>query len=72
MDGLCVMFGDVLMLVLELGEEMKLFMEFGCVLDFCVEYCVDWVGVLFVVGGGVIGDLGGFVVVVFLCGIEFF
>ena len=71
-DGLRAMFGDVPLLVLEPGEETKSLTEFGRVLDFCAAHRVDRAGALFAVGGGVIGDLGGFAAAAFLRGIEFF
>ena len=71
-DALYAMLGEVPMLVLEPGEETKSLTEFGRVLDFCAEHRVDRAGALFAVGGGVIGDLGGFAAAAFLRGIEFY
>jgi len=71
-DGLKTMFGAVPTLVLEPGEETKSLREYGRVLDFLAEQGVDRTSVLFAVGGGVIGDLGGFAAASYLRGIEFF
>jgi len=71
-DGLRAMFGDAATLVLEAGEETKSLREYGRVLDFLAEQRVDRTSVLFAVGGGVIGDLGGFAAASYLRGIEFF
>jgi 3-dehydroquinate synthase len=71
-DKLSAMFGDVPTLALEAGEETKSLREYGRVLDFLAEQRVDRTGVLFAVGGGVIGDLGGFAAASYLRGIEFF
>ena len=71
-DGLHSMFGELPVLVLEPGEETKSLHEYGRVLDFLAEQRVDRTGVLFAVGGGVIGDLGGFAAASYLRGIEFF
>ena len=71
-DGLRAMFGEAPTLVLEAGEETKSLREYGRVLDFLAEQRVDRTSVLFAVGGGVIGDLGGFAAASYLRGIEFF
>ena len=71
-ETLRAMVGDVPTLVLEPGEETKSLGEFGRVLDFLAEHRVDRAGALFAVGGGVIGDLGGFAAAAFLRGIEFY
>ncbi len=63
--------GEVPMLVLAAGEETKSLPELGHVLDFLAEHRLDRSSVLFAVGGGVIGDLGGFAAASFLRGIEF-
>jgi 3-dehydroquinate synthase len=70
--GLRAMFGGVPTLVLEAGEETKSLREYSRVLDFLAEQRVDRTSVLFAVGGGVIGDLGGFAAASYLRGIEFF
>jgi 3-dehydroquinate synthase len=71
-SGLKAMFGDSPTLVLESGEETKSLGGLGRVLDFLAEQKLDRNGVLFVVGGGVIGDLGGFAAASWLRGIDFF
>lgn len=58
-------------LVLAAGEETKSLVEFGRVLDFLAEHRVDRSGTLVAVGGGVIGDLGGFAASAFLRGLDF-
>ena len=70
--GLRTMFGASPTMVLEAGEETKSLREYGRVLDFLAEQRVDRTSVLFAVGGGVIGDLGGFAAASYLRGIEFF
>jgi 3-dehydroquinate synthase len=69
--GLAAMFGVAPMLALEPGETAKSLAGFGRVLDFLAERKVDRGGVLFAVGGGVIGDLGGFAAAAWLRGIDF-
>ncbi len=70
-EGLQGMFADVPQLVLNPGEETKSLGELGRVWDFLAEQRLDRTGVIFVVGGGVIGDLGGFAAASYLRGIEF-
>lgn len=62
---------DVPALVVEPGEESKSLTGLGRVLDFLAEEKLDRGGVLFAVGGGVIGDLGGFAAASWLRGIDF-
>lgn len=64
-------FGSAPSLVIEPGEEAKSLDQLGRVLDFLAANRVDRSGVLFVVGGGVIGDLGGFAAACYLRGIDF-
>jgi 3-dehydroquinate synthase len=71
-EALQAMLGEVPTLILEPGEETKSLGQFGRVLDFLAEHRVDRAGALFAVGGGVIGDLGGFAAAAFLRGIEFY
>jgi 3-dehydroquinate synthase len=66
------MFGDVPMLALAPGEETKSVYELGRVLEFLAAQSLDRTGVLWVVGGGVMGDLGGFAAASYLRGIEFY
>lgn len=70
--ALRAMFGDAPLLVVEAGEETKSLAELGRVLDFMAEHRLDRTSVLVAVGGGVIGDLGGFAAAAFLRGIDFF
>lgn len=69
---LTAMFGDAPVVVSEPGEGTKSLAELGRVLDFLAEEKIDRTGVLFAVGGGVIGDLAGFAAAVWLRGIEFY
>jgi 3-dehydroquinate synthase len=66
------MFGDTPLLVLEPGEGAKSLAGLGRVLDFLADQKLDRGGALFVVGGGVMGDLGGFAAAAWLRGIDFF
>jgi len=68
---LSAMFGELPLLVVEPGESAKSLAGFGQVLDFLAAQKIDRGGVLFVVGGGVIGDLGGYAAASWLRGIEF-
>lgn len=63
-------FQGVPQLVLEAGEQTKSLSNFGRVLDFLAEQRLDRRSVLWVLGGGVIGDLGGFAAASYLRGIE--
>lgn len=65
------MFGDVPRWAVEPGEESKSLRVFGQVLDFLAEQKLDRAGVVFAVGGGVIGDLAGFAAASYLRGVEF-
>jgi len=58
-------------LVLPCGEKTKSLAALGQVLDFMAVQRLDRGGILWVVGGGVIGDLGGFAAACYLRGIEF-
>ena len=64
-------FSGVPQLVLPPGEKTKSLESLGRVLDFLAGHGLDRGGVLWVVGGGVIGDLGGFAAASYLRGIEF-
>ncbi|MSU23558.1 MAG: 3-dehydroquinate synthase [Opitutus sp.] len=70
--ALRVMFSEAPVLTVEPGEGSKSLAGLGRVLDFLAEQKLDRGGVLFAVGGGVIGDLGGFAAASWLRGIEFF
>ena len=66
------MFPDLPMHILTPGEATKSLAEFGRVLTFLATQRMDRKGVLFTVGGGVIGDLGGFAAASYLRGIDYF
>lgn len=66
------MFGDTPVLAVETGEGSKSVTTLGRVLEFLAEQRLDRGGVLFAVGGGVIGDLGGFAAASYLRGIDFY
>jgi len=57
--------------VVPAGETTKSLGELGRVLDFLAAERLDRRSLLIVVGGGVIGDLGGFAAAVYLRGIDF-
>jgi 3-dehydroquinate synthase len=65
------MFGDTPRFAVESGEESKSLGVFGRVLDFLAEQKVDRTGLLFAVGGGVIGDLAGYAAASYLRGLDF-
>ncbi|MEO6569408.1 MAG: 3-dehydroquinate synthase [Opitutaceae bacterium] len=66
------MFGKTPVHVVPAGEGAKSLAEYGRVLDFLAAQKLDRGGVLFAVGGGVIGDLGGFAAASWLRGIDFY
>jgi 3-dehydroquinate synthase len=66
------MFGSAPVLALEPGEETKSLAGLGRVLEFLAEGRLDRSAVLFAVGGGVIGDIGGFAAASFLRGIDYY
>jgi 3-dehydroquinate synthase len=70
--ALAAMVGDAPTLLFEAGEETKSLREYGRALDFLAEQRVDRTSIVLAVGGGVIGDLAGFVAASYLRGIEFF
>ena len=65
-------FGNLPILVLRSGESTKGFASLELVQEFLISHHVDRGGVLWAVGGGVIGDLGGFAAATYLRGIEFY
>ncbi len=69
--ALRAMLGDAPVLAVEPGEGSKSLAGLGRVLDFLAEQKLDRGGTLFAVGGGVIGDLGGFAAASWLRGIDF-
>ena len=64
-------FGALPWLELPAGEKTKSLPELGRVLDFMAAERLDRSSVLWILGGGVIGDLGGFAAASYLRGIEF-
>ena len=64
-------FGSMPRLLLEGGERTKSITCLSQVLDFLSTRAIDRRGVLWVVGGGVVGDLGGFAAGVYLRGIDY-
>ncbi|MFM1851895.1 MAG: 3-dehydroquinate synthase [Verrucomicrobiota bacterium] len=65
-------FGDLPRLVVEPGESAKSIHSLGAAWDFLAAQRVDRGGVVIAVGGGVIGDLSGFVAASWLRGVDFF
>ncbi len=63
--------GDVTMKAVKGGEPTKSWDHLQTVTDWLLENNVDRKSVLFVMGGGVVGDLGGFAAAVTLRGIPF-
>jgi 3-dehydroquinate synthase len=70
--ALRAMFGDAPTLVVPPGEETKSLASLGRVLDFLAAQHLERTSALFTVGGGVIGDLGGFAAAAYLRGIDYF
>jgi 3-dehydroquinate synthase len=66
------MFGGAPVLSLEAGEGTKSLAGMEGVLDFLAEHKLDRGGALFAMGGGVVGDLGGFAAASWLRGIDFY
>lgn len=64
-------FGATPRLIVPAGERTKSLETFGRVLDFLAANRVNRQGVLWVVGGGVVGDLGGFAAASYLRGIQY-
>lgn len=71
-DFLNTVFGDCPRLIVEPGEGTKSLAVLGTVWDFLAGEKIDRGGVLFAIGGGVIGDLAGFAAASYLRGIEFY
>jgi 3-dehydroquinate synthase len=65
-------FGEAPLFVVGPGEGAKSLTVFGQVLDFLAAEKLDRGAALFAVGGGVIGDLGGFAAASWLRGIDFY
>lgn len=66
------MFGGAPMHTVPPGEESKCLAELGRALDFLAEERLGRSDVLFAVGGGVIGDLGGFAAATYLRGVDYY
>lgn len=64
-------FGALPRLTLAAGEQSKSLETYGRVLDFLAAERITRQGVLWVVGGGVMGDLGGFAAATYLRGIDY-
>jgi 3-dehydroquinate synthase len=64
-------FGALPRLTLAPGEQSKSLEAYGRVLDFLAAERITRQGVLWVVGGGVMGDLGGFAAASYLRGIDY-
>lgn len=64
-------FGAAARLIVPAGERTKSLETYGKVLDFLAANRVNRQGVLWVVGGGVVGDLGGFAAASYLRGIRY-
>lgn len=62
--------GDMPRLLIAPGEPSKSLATFGQVLDFFAEHRLDRGGVVWAVGGGVVGDLAGFAAASFLRGVD--
>ena len=70
--ALSAMFGHAPTLVVPPGEESKSLAELGNALEFLAARRLDRSAAVFAVGGGVIGDLGGFAAASYLRGIDYF
>lgn len=64
-------FGSAPRLIVAAGEKSKSLENFGRVLDFLAANRINRQGLLWVVGGGVMGDLGGFAAASYLRGIRY-
>jgi 3-dehydroquinate synthase len=71
-DALRAMFPSNAICVVPAGESVKSLTGLNTVLDFLAEHKIDRSGALFAVGGGVVGDLGGFAAATWLRGIAFY
>ncbi len=65
------LFGDAPTLVVPSGEESKSIAELAKALDFLAAQGLDRSGLVFAVGGGVVGDLAGFAAASYLRGIDY-
>lgn len=71
-EALAAMFGATPRCVVNAGESAKSVTSLGRVLEFMAQQRLDRGGALFAVGGGVIGDLGGFAAASYLRGIDYY
>ena len=69
--ALTAMFGEAPVLAVAPGEGAKSLDGLGRVLAFLAEHKLDRGGVVFALGGGVVGDLAGFAAAAWLRGVEF-
>jgi len=67
-----VLFGETPTLAVAAGEGSKSVAELERVLDFLAACGLDRSGVIFAVGGGVVGDLAGFAAACYLRGIDYY
>ncbi|MBA4136117.1 MAG: 3-dehydroquinate synthase [Opitutus sp.] len=67
---LAVAFGKMPSLALPAGEGTKSLTQLGVIWDFLAEHRADRRSVVWLVGGGVVGDLGGFAAATYLRGID--
>lgn len=65
-------FGSLPRLVLPEGESTKTLSQLGDIYNFLAAEGINRSGFLFVFGGGVVGDLGGFVAASYLRGIDYY
>ena len=70
--SLNAMLGTVPLLAMEPGEVAKSLSGLARIFDFFSANQIDRDGAVFAVGGGVVGDLGGFAAATWLRGIEFY
>ncbi|MEO7598048.1 MAG: 3-dehydroquinate synthase [Opitutus sp.] len=66
------MFNDAPRFAVEPGESAKSIVGFGSVLEFLAVNRVDRTGAVFAIGGGVVGDLGGFAAASWLRGVDLY
>ncbi len=64
-------FGSIPRVVISSGEKSKSMESFNQLLDFLAAQKVNRQGVLWILGGGVCGDLGGFAAAAYLRGIDY-
>jgi len=69
---LATLFGDAPRCTVDAGEKAKSVAGLGEVLEFLASHGLDRGGALFAVGGGVVGDLGGFAAAAYLRGVDFY